>query len=117
MKILSCTQQKQADAYTIAQENILSINLMEKAASLLTDEICRRWDKSHRIIIFAGSGNNGGDAVAVARMLFLKNYTVEVYLFNITGVLSDDCMKNVQRLQECGFPNYHEISNSFDLLS
>ena len=114
MKILSCTQQKQADAYTITQENILSINLMEKAASLLTDEICRRWDKSHRIIIFAGSGNNGGDAVAVARMLFLKNYTVEVYLFNITGVLSDDCMKNVQRLQECGFPNYHEISNSFD---
>lgn len=114
MKILSCTQQKQADAYTITQENILSINLMGKAASLLTDEICRRWDKSHRIIIFAGSGNNGGDAVAVARMLFLKNYTVEVYLFNITGVLSDDCMKNVQRLQECGFPNYHEISNSFD---
>lgn len=114
MKILSCTQQKEADAYTIAQENILSINLMEKAASLLTDEICRRWDKSHRIIIFAGAGNNGGDAVAMARMLFLKNYTVEVYLFNITGVLSDDCMKNVLRLQECGFPNYHEISTSFD---
>ena len=60
MKILSCTQQKEADAYTIAQENILSINLMEKAASLLTEEICRQWDKSHRIVIFAGSGNNGG---------------------------------------------------------
>ena len=100
MKILSCTQQKQADAYTITQENILSINLMEKAASLLTDEICRRWDKSHRIIIFAGSGNNGGDAVAVARMLFLKNYQVEVFLFNVTGQLSEECLTNLRRLKE-----------------
>ena len=95
MKILSCTQQKQADAYTITQENILSINLMEKAASLLTDEICRRWDKSHRIIIFAGSGNNGGDAVAVARMLFLKINTVEVisvqYHRSLVGRLHEEC--------------------------
>ena len=114
MKILTCTQQKEADKYTIVHENILSINLMEKAASLITDEICSRWDKSHRIIVFAGPGNNGGDAVAVARMLFLKSYQVEVYLFNVTGNMSDDCTTNVHRLQECGFPNYHEISNSFD---
>ena len=39
MKILTCTQQKEADAYTIANNNILSINLMEKAASLIADEI------------------------------------------------------------------------------
>ena len=42
MKILTCTQQKEADAYTIANNNILSINLMEKAASLIADEICKR---------------------------------------------------------------------------
>ena len=96
MKILSCTQQKEADNFTIAHENILSINLMEKAASLITEEICRRWDNSRRMIVFAGSGNNGGDAVAVARMLFLKNYKVEVFLFNTKGTLSDDCMTNVK---------------------
>ena len=67
MKILTCTQQKEADAYTIANNNILSINLMEKAASLIANEICKRWDQSHRIVVFAGAGNNGGDAVAVAR--------------------------------------------------
>ncbi len=114
MKILTCTQQKEADAYTIANNNILSINLMEKAASLIANEICKRWDQSHRIVIFAGAGNNGGDAVAVARMLFTKNYNVEVYLFNIKGTISEDCMTNIKRLQECGFTAYHEISNSFD---
>lgn len=51
MKILSCTQQKEADAYTIAHESILSINLMEKAAGLLAQAISEKWDKSHRIIV------------------------------------------------------------------
>ena len=114
MKILTCTQQKEADEYTIAHNSILSINLMEKAATLLTDAICKRWDKSHRIVIFAGPGNNGGDAVAVARMLHLKSYQVEVFLFNVTGKLSDDCLTNIRRLHECGFTSYHEVTSQFD---
>lgn len=114
MKILTCTQQKEADAYTIANNNILSINLMEKAASLIADEISKRWDRSHRIVVFAGAGNNGGDALAVARLLFSKSYPVEIYLFNIKGTISEDCMTNIQRLQQCGFTDYHEISNAFE---
>ena len=114
MKILSCAQQKEADAYTIEHDSILSINLMEKAASLITEAICRRWNKSHRIVAFAGPGNNGGDAVAVARMLHLKNYQVQVVLFNIKGNLSEDCLTNIKRLQECGFTNYTEVSTQFD---
>ena len=114
MKILSCTQQKEADAYTIAHESILSINLMEKAAGLLAQAISDRWDKSHRIIVFAGPGNNGGDALAVARILFLKHYPVEVYLFNVKGTLSEECLTNVQRLKESGFANYTEVSSQFD---
>lgn len=114
MKILTCTQQKEADAYTIANNNILSINLMEKAASLIADEISKRWNRSHRIVVFAGAGNNGGDALAVARLLFSKSYPVEIYLFNIKGTISEDCMTNIQRLQQCGFTDYHEISNAFE---
>lgn len=114
MKILTCTQQKEADAYTIANNNILSINLMEKAASLIADEISKRWDRSHRIVVFAGAGNNGGDALAVARLLFSKSYPVKIYLFNIKGTISEDCMTNIQRLQQCGFTDYHEISNAFE---
>ena len=113
MKILSCSQQKEADAFTIAHDSISSINLMEKAAGLITEAISRRWDTGHRMIVFAGPGNNGGDALAVARMLFLKKYEVEVYLFNVTGKLSEDCLINIHRLDDCQFPNYHEVTKTF----
>lgn len=113
MKILTCAQQKEADAYTIAHESVSSINLMEKAAALMTEKITARWDKSYRIVVMAGPGNNGGDALAIARMMHLKGYKVEVFLFNVSGHLSADCMTNVHRLHECGCTAYTEISSQF----
>lgn len=113
MKILTHNQFKEADAYTIANEPIASIDLMERAAQRLTEAIISRWDRSHRMVVFAGPGNNGGDALAVARMLFLKNYDVEVFLFNVTGTLSEECVANIQRLKEVGFGKHNEISNQF----
>lgn len=114
MKILTCKQQKEADAYTIANRPIPSIDLMETAAQMITDEITARFGRTRRMVVFAGAGNNGGDAVAVARMLHTKNYKVEVYLFNIKGVLSEDCVTNVMRLKEVGMTDYHEITSSFE---
>lgn len=112
MKILTCNQAKEADQYTIEKEQIPSIELMERAAAQITGEICSRWDHSHNIVVFAGPGNNGGDAVAVARMLYERDYNVWLYLFNVTGHLSEDCIENVKRLGECGFPNYTEVTSS-----
>ncbi len=111
IKILSCAQQKEADAYTIANEEISSVDLMEKAASMIAQEICGRWDQSNPIIVFAGAGNNGGDAIAVTRLLYQQNYHTELYLFNVTGNLSAECLTNIQRLQEIDFPDscFHEI--------
>ena len=114
MKILSCTQQREADAYTMEHQSILSINLIEKAASELTAKICRRWDSTHRFVIFAGPGNNGCDALAVARMLFLKKYEVEVIFFNISRQPSQESLTNIQRLQESGCSNYTEVTNEFN---
>lgn len=114
MKILSCTQQKEADAYTIEHQSILSINLIEKAASELAYKISHRWNNSRRFVIFAGPGNNGCDALAVARMLFLKNYQVEVVFFNINRQPSQENLTNIQRLQECGCANYTEVTTEFN---
>ena len=114
MKILSCIQQREADAYTMEHHSILSINLIEKAAGKLTDAICKRWDASRRFVIFAGPGNNGCDALAVARMLFLKNYQIEVIFFNISRQPSQESLTNIQRLQECGCSNFTEITSAFN---
>ena len=113
MKILTCKQQRDADAYTIANTPISSIDLMEKAAELLTDEITSRFGRNRRFVILAGPGNNGGDAAAVARMLHQKNYKAEFYLFNTKKSLSEDCSVNVERLHQIGFTEFHEITTSF----
>ncbi|MBR5541456.1 MAG: NAD(P)H-hydrate dehydratase [Bacteroides sp.] len=114
MKILSSPQLKELDKYTIEHEPIASIDLMERAAHVLTDAIIRRWDFSFSIVVFAGPGNNGGDALAVARMLSKKGYRVEVFLFNTKGNLSEECQTNLDRLKTCGSIYFTEISTQFD---
>ena len=114
MKILTSPQLKELDKYTIVHEPIPSIDLMERAAHALTEAIERRWDKSYQIIAFAGPGNNGGDALAVARMLSKKGYHVEVFLFNTQGKLSEECQANLNRLKTCGSIYFTEISTQFD---
>lgn len=114
MKILSSNQLKELDKYTMEQEPIASIDLMERAAQALTEAIIRRWDTSHPIAVFAGPGNNGGDALAVARMLSQKNYHVEVFLFNTKGRLSEECQTNLHRLKTCGSIYFTEISTQFN---
>ena len=114
MKILSSAQLKELDKYTIIHEPIASIDLMERAARALTEAIVQRWDKSFDIVVFAGPGNNGGDALAVARMLSKKGYRVEVFLFNTKGKLSEECQANLDRLKTCGSIYFTEISTQFD---
>ena len=113
MKILSSPQLKELDKYTMEHEPIASIDLMERAAHALTETIARRWDTSYKTIIFAGPGNNGGDALAVARMLSEKKYHVEVYLFNTKGNLSEECQTNLHRLKNCGSVYFTEVSTQF----
>ena len=100
MKIFTSTQIHELDRYTIENEPIPSLDLMERAAKALTQTITEMYSVTTPVVVFAGPGNNGGDALAVARLMADKNYQVSVYLFNISGSLSPDCAANKQRLQE-----------------
>ena len=68
MKIFTGAQIHELDTYTIEHEPIRSIDLMERAAKALTKAISEEWTNQTPIVVFAGPGNNGGDALAVARM-------------------------------------------------
>ena len=88
---------------------------MERAARALTQVVVQEWPATMPVVIFAGPGNNGGDALAMARMLSEQNYQVSVYLFNISGQLSPDCAANKQRLQDAKrLKNFIEVSMEFD---
>lgn len=115
MKIFTSSQIKELDNYTIEHEPIKSIDLMERAARVLTRAITERWSPTVPIVVFAGPGNNGGDALAVARMLIEKDYQVQTFLFNISGHLSADCAENKHRLcDKKGRPLLTEVTQEFD---
>lgn len=115
MKILNSAQIRELDNYTIEHEPITSIDLMERAAKALTFTICEQWPAMVPVVVFAGPGNNGGDALAVARMLAVKGYEVNVYLFNIHNHLSPDCAVNRQRAIDCHqLHAFNEITLNFD---
>lgn len=113
MKIFPSNSIKKLDAYTIEHEPIASIDLMERAAQALTDAITERWDTETPVTVFAGPGNNGGDALAVARMMAEKEYKVEVYLFNPKGELSADCQTNKELVEMMDTITFSEVSTQF----
>lgn len=115
MKIFTSKQIYELDAYTIEHEPISSLELMERSARALTKAITDRWTKNTPFVIFAGPGNNGGDALAVARLLADLHYNVTAYLFNIKNHLSDDCYANKMRLRESKRINdFIEVTEEFD---
>ena len=113
MKIFPSSSIRKLDAYTIEHEPIASIDLMERAAQALTEAICEGWDDETPVIVFAGPGNNGGDALAVARMMAEKGYRIEVYLFNPKNELSPDCQTNKELVEMMSEVTFHEISTQF----
>ena len=113
MKIFPSSSIKKLDAYTIEHEPIASIDLMERAAQALTKAITNRWNPETPVTIFAGPGNNGGDALAIARMMAEKGYKIEVYLFNTKGELSPDCQTNKELVEMMEEVTFHEISTQF----
>lgn len=115
IKIPTARQFQELDQQTIADEQISSYDLMERAASALTEHITRLWPQRDKaFIVFAGPGNNGGDALAIARLLSDKGYPIEAYLFNISGKLSEDCEKNKHRLSECDRVKFTEVTAQFE---
>jgi len=115
MKIFTNDAIKRIDKETMAIDGISELELMERAASAVAYEIISRWRTSKRMVIFAGPGNNGGDALAVARMLYEQGYHPEVYLFNIrSSYLSECCRANRDRLLEMSGIDFTEIVDNFN---
>lgn len=112
MKILTSQQFRYLDAYTIEHEPITSLALMERAANKFVMAFTEKWDVSHPVVVFAGSGNNGGDALAVSRMLAEKGYQVEAFLFNTGKGLSVDCVANKEQLASTSVL-FKEVTNEF----
>ncbi|MEJ8803715.1 NAD(P)H-hydrate dehydratase [Pontibacter sp. H249] len=113
MKLLSAAQTREADAYTIKEEGITSADLMERAAKAFTSWFENKFLPSEEVYIFCGPGNNGGDGLVVARLLYLRGYTVQVFLVGDTIKASPDFKVNLERLSDELAPKH--ITNTDDI--
>lgn len=100
LPILSSSQIREADDFTLAHEPISSIDLMERAAGKCTEWIQKKFTTEISFLIFCGVGNNGGDGLAICRLLLDKGYRAKALLIGDPGKLSADCEKNFSRLKE-----------------
>lgn len=99
MKIFTSCQIRDLDAYTIKHEPIQSVDLMERAAVSLMRYLASNYSSEQQFHIFAGPGNNGGDAIAVARLLASIGYNVSLYILPSQNYSSDN-EHNLRLLRE-----------------
>jgi NAD(P)H-hydrate epimerase len=97
VKIFPTKQVSLIDKYTIDNEPVLSLNLMERAAGQVFKWIQQNFPDK-KVKVFAGPGNNGGDALALARMLLESKRDVVIYLVNPSGKFSPDSRTNLDKL-------------------
>jgi len=114
MKIPTIKNAREADAYTIENEPISSVGLMERAATQVFEWIMKRINNDSKVLIFCGMGNNGGDGFVVGRLLHYEFVNVETYLVHVGEKLSHDCQVNYDRLKGIPDAKFHDIFSNVD---
>jgi len=114
MKIFSAAQTRDLDAHTIEHEPIPSIQLMERASLAFTYWFTEKFTPSRPVHIVCGIGNNGGDGLAIARLLYHRGYEVEVHWCVISEKTSEDFSINLERLKHLETVPIHRLEKGAD---
>ncbi|MDI3320445.1 NAD(P)H-hydrate dehydratase [Pinibacter soli] len=113
MQILSAEQIREWDAYTIAHEPVASVDLMERAAEACAEWIEKKGWLHFDYSVYCGKGNNGGDGLAIARMLSQRGCKITVHILEFGHKGTDDFQVNLERLHECNVPIVFIQDNGF----
>lgn len=102
LKILDTQQIRQADAFTIVQEPISSVDLMERAATNLYQQFKNRLRPEHQVFVFCGTGNNGGDGLVLSRLMIYDGFQVNTFILRTGNDETSDFSINLERLKDIG---------------
>ncbi len=115
MKILDVSKIREADSFTIQNEPIASIDLMERAGYNCSKWIIKKLKKEQQVFIFVGPGNNGGDGLVIGRLLSKKAYQVHIVLVHFTETYSDDFKTNLKRIHKLKDIDFVDVKDAKDL--
>ena len=110
MKILSAQQIREADEFTIRDQELHSSELMERASKVFSNWFTVNFNFFESIQIYCGTGNNGGDGLCVARHLILTGKKVQVYIVGDITKASDDFTLNYNRLLKLAAKNVRSFN-------
>ncbi|HRX10614.1 MAG TPA: NAD(P)H-hydrate epimerase, partial [Draconibacterium sp.] len=99
MKLFTTKQIAVLDKYTIENEPVSDIDLMERASLQITNWLVQNFSTEQKLLFFAGPGNNGGDALAIARQIAELDFVCEVYLVDLGRELKGSPAINRHRLE------------------
>ena len=99
MKIFTAPQIKALDRRTIKEQNLPTLELMERAAKAFTNWFLKRYDFRQNVQVLCGIGDNGGDGVAIARLLYERDYAVTVYVLKFSNKMTKDFKRNLESLR------------------
>lgn len=104
--LVDSRQMKQCDKNTIEHFKIPSLVLMERAALKVTEEIKARIKHhgSPSALLVCGTGNNGGDGLAVGRMLWQQGYSVTIVMPKERKHISEETKTQMEILESYGIP-------------
>jgi len=115
MKILSAAEIREWDQYTILHEPIASIDLMERASQAVVKWLLQHYPSADSYGIYCGKGNNGGDGLAIARLLHEQHFPVSVHILEFGHKGTDDFQQNLARLHQYPEIDIHFVQSTEQL--
>lgn len=112
MKVVTAEEMRQIDKQTIEKIGIPGIVLMEAAANAVFRSIQTNFPECRNVGIIIGKGNNGGDGLALARLLSHEGYTIHIVLVSSPDRFAGDALTNLHAAQNLRFPMVEVLSES-----
>ncbi|MDY2698908.1 MAG: NAD(P)H-hydrate dehydratase [Lachnospiraceae bacterium] len=109
--IVKSREMKAYDEDTINRIGIPSVVLMERAALAVVEELVKSEYHHKRVLIVAGCGNNGGDGLAIGRLLALRGYDVTFCLVGSPEKMTDEAKRQMNIIQNLGFSIQSKLKN------
>ncbi|MGI4751126.1 MAG: NAD(P)H-hydrate dehydratase [Janthinobacterium lividum] len=115
LKLITAAQMHEADAHTIQSEPISSVDLMERASKAFINYFCNHFpDKEISISVYCGTGNNGGDGLAIARLLKADGYqNINIKIARFSDHSTSDFDTNFTRIKEASVDFIELKPNNF----
>ncbi|MCR5467764.1 MAG: NAD(P)H-hydrate epimerase, partial [Lachnospiraceae bacterium] len=118
IRVVKASEMKKIEKRWIDEIGVSSLALMENAASHVKEIIEDECVGLKRIHVFSGYGNNGGDGIAVARLLFVDGYDVSVSMIGNPLKISYECMRQIEIAKKLGirFMDFNKLeTDNYDL--